>query len=39
MDYVWSVIERVINKSRYSNVTSLQVTIEAAFANMNKDTL
>jgi len=37
--YVWSVIERVINKSRHSNVTSLQVAIEAAFANMDKDML
>jgi len=33
--YVWSVIERVTNKSRHPNVISLQVAIEAAFANMD----
>lgn len=34
--YVWSVIERVTNKSRHPNVTSLQTAIEAAFANIDK---
>jgi len=37
--YVWSVIERVINKSRHPNVTSLQAAIEAAFVNMDKNAL
>ncbi|XP_032668322.1 uncharacterized protein LOC116842765 [Odontomachus brunneus] len=37
--YVWSVIERVTNKSRHPNVTSLQTAIEAAFANIDKDAL
>ncbi|KAG5327807.1 NAAT1 protein, partial [Pseudoatta argentina] len=29
--YVWSVVERVINKSRHPNVTLLRTIIEAAF--------
>jgi len=37
--YVWNVIERVINKSKHPNVTSLQVAIETAFAIMNKNVL
>jgi len=37
--YMWSVIERVTNKSRHPNVTSLQAAIEVAFANMDKDAL
>ncbi|XP_032687204.1 uncharacterized protein LOC116851661 [Odontomachus brunneus] len=37
--YVWSVIERVTNKSRHPNVTSLQTSIGAAFANIDKDAL
>jgi len=28
--YVWSVVERVTNKSRHPNVTSLRTAIEAA---------
>ncbi|KYM94327.1 hypothetical protein ALC62_15046, partial [Cyphomyrmex costatus] len=31
--YVWSVVERVTNKSRHSNVTSLRTAIKAAFRN------
>lgn len=37
--YVWSVVERVTNKSRHPNVTSLQTAIEAAFANLDKEVL
>ena len=36
--YVWSVIERVTNKSRHSNVTSLRIAIEAAFVGMDSIT-
>ncbi|KYN12210.1 hypothetical protein ALC57_15607 [Trachymyrmex cornetzi] len=31
--YVWGVVERVTNKSRYPNVASLRVAIEAAFTD------
>jgi len=37
--YVWSVIERVTNKSRHLNVTSLRIAIEVAFIGMNSATL
>jgi len=37
--YVWGVVERVINKLRHPNVTSLQTAIKAAFVNMDKDAL
>lgn len=37
--YVWSVIERVTNKSRHPNVTSLRTAIEAAFAGMDRAAL
>jgi len=37
--YVWSVVERVTNKSRHPNVTSLRTAIEAAFADINSATL
>ena len=37
--YVWSVIERVTNKSKHLNVASLQAAIEAAFLNMDKPAL
>ncbi|KYN28028.1 hypothetical protein ALC57_02557 [Trachymyrmex cornetzi] len=37
--YVWSVVERVTNKSRHPNVTSLRTTIEAAFVGMDSATL
>jgi len=37
--YVWSVIERITNKSRHSNVTSLRTAIEAAFADIDSATL
>jgi len=37
--YVWSVVERVTNKSRHPNVTSLRITIEAAFVGMDSATL
>jgi len=37
--YVWSVVERVTNKSRNSNVTSLRTAIEAAFADIDSATL
>jgi len=33
--YVWSVVERVANKSRHPNVTSLRITIEATFADIH----
>lgn len=37
--YVWSVVERVTNKSRHPNVASLRVAIEAAFAEMDRNAL
>ena len=37
--YVWSVVERVTNKSRYPHVASLRAAIEAAFADMDRDAL
>ncbi|XP_076279399.1 uncharacterized protein LOC143208672 [Lasioglossum baleicum] len=37
--YVWSVVERVSNKSRRANVASLKSAIEAAFAGMDRDAL
>jgi len=37
--YVRSVVERVTNKSRHPNVTSLRITIEAAFADIDSATL
>ncbi|KYM97904.1 hypothetical protein ALC62_11250 [Cyphomyrmex costatus] len=41
LDYlhVWSVVERVTNKSRHPNVTSLRTAIEAAFVGMDSATL
>ena len=37
--YVWSVVERVTNKSRLINVTSLRTAIEAALVGMDSATL
>ncbi|KYN15565.1 hypothetical protein ALC57_12218 [Trachymyrmex cornetzi] len=37
--YVWSVVERVTNKSRHPNVTSLRTAIQAAFVGMDSATL
>ncbi|KYN10983.1 hypothetical protein ALC57_16867 [Trachymyrmex cornetzi] len=37
--YVWGVVERVTNKSRHPNVTSLRTAIEAAFIGMDSATL
>jgi len=37
--YVWSVVERVTNKSRHPNVTSLRIAIEAAFTDIDSATL
>jgi len=37
--YVWSVVERVTNKSRHSNVMSLRTAIEATFADIDSATL
>jgi len=37
--YVWSVIERMTNKSRHPNVISFQAVIEATFANTDKNAL
>jgi len=37
--YVWSVVERITNKSRHPNVTSLRIAIEAAFVDMDSATL
>lgn len=37
--YVWGVIERVSNKSRHPNVATLQASIEAAFADLDKEQL
>lgn len=34
--YVWSVVERVANKTRHPNVTSLRAAIEAAFTNLDR---
>jgi len=40
LDYhVWSVVERIINKSQHPNVTSLRTAIETAFVDMNSATL
>jgi len=36
---VWSVVERVTDKSRHPNVTSLRIAIEAAFADIDSATL
>jgi len=36
--YVWSVVERITNKFRHPNVTSLR-TAEAAFADIDNATL
>jgi len=35
--YVWSVVEKVTNKSRHPSMTSLRTTIEAAFADIDSD--
>ncbi|KYN18724.1 hypothetical protein ALC57_08952 [Trachymyrmex cornetzi] len=37
--YVWSVVEKITNKSRHPNVTSLRTVIEAAFVGMDSATL
>jgi len=37
--YAWSVVERITNKSRHPNVTSLRTAIEAAFADIDSATL
>jgi len=37
--YVWSVVERITNKSTHSNMTSLRTTIEAAFADIDSAAL
>jgi len=37
--YVWSVVERVTNKSRHPNVALLRAAIEATFADMDCDAL
>ncbi|KYN10864.1 hypothetical protein ALC57_16991, partial [Trachymyrmex cornetzi] len=37
--YVWGVVERVTNKSRHPNVTSLRTATEAAFVSMDSATL
>jgi len=37
--YVWSVVERVTNKSRHPNATSLRTAIEAALADIDSATL
>ena len=37
--YVWSIVERITNKSWHSNVTSLRTAIEAAFVGMDNATL
>jgi len=37
--YVWRVVERVTNKSRHPNVTSLRTAVEAAFADIDSVTL
>ncbi|KYN39377.1 hypothetical protein ALC56_06195 [Trachymyrmex septentrionalis] len=37
--YVWSIVERVTNKSRHPNVTSLKTVIEAAFVGIDSATL
>jgi len=39
LDYVWSVVERVTNKSRHPNVTSLWTAIEATFVDIDSATL
>ena len=39
LDYVWSVVERITNKSRHPNVTSLRIAIETAFVDMDSATL
>jgi len=36
--YVWSVVERVTNKSRHPNVASLRTAIKAAFADRQRYT-
>ncbi|KYM81997.1 hypothetical protein ALC53_07545, partial [Atta colombica] len=35
--YVWNVVERVINKSRHLNVTSLRTAVEANWGEFNDD--
>ncbi|KYM94846.1 hypothetical protein ALC62_14441 [Cyphomyrmex costatus] len=37
--YVWSVVERVTNKSRHPNMTSLRTAIKPAFVGMDSVTL
>jgi len=39
LDYIWSVIKKVINKSRHPNVTSLRTAIEVAFIDMDSASL
>jgi len=36
--YVWNVVERVTNKSKHPNVTSLRTTIETAFVDIDYTT-
>lgn len=35
--YVWDVVERVTNKTRHPNVTSLRAAIETAFTDINRN--
>ena len=37
--YVWSVVEKVTNKSRHPSVTSLRTAIETTFVSMDNATL
>ncbi|KAG8235296.1 hypothetical protein J437_LFUL014934, partial [Ladona fulva] len=37
--YVWNIVQRISNKCRHPNVTSLKTATEAAFASMDKDNL
>ncbi|XP_067123165.1 uncharacterized protein [Centruroides vittatus] len=37
--YIWSVVERVTNKTRHANITSLRAAIDAAFTNIDRETL
>jgi len=39
LNYVWSVVERITNKSRYSNVTLLRTVVKTAFVDMDSATL
>jgi len=36
--YVWSVVERVTNKTRHPNVTSLRTAIKTAFVDIDSAT-